>query len=361
MPLPVNTKQAPIRCSKCGKSGEFRPGHRQCRSCERASDLERKRANPERAAAYREANRERYRRLNVEILRRRKSELHAKIDGVKSQSCTDCGEVYPPYVMDFDHRDPTTKKYEISQIVNKSSAPWARILREIKKCDVVCVNCHRLRTWTPPKQMGSKQRLVTRLKDRPCADCGKKLHYCQMDFDHVRGEKLGCVPHMGSTAAITAEAAKCDVVCANCHRIRSHKSAKGASRNDPATIDMTWQRRSSKTPQTLVKPRPDPVPYELKEGEPAPRPWHVLAGKFPDREVARIGDVSPVMVCLYRKRMRIPPYRSSSLASAPWHDMVGTMTDSELSRQTGVSRKTIQRHRKDFGLPTSPRGHEAHG
>lgn len=59
-------------------------------------------------------------------------------------------------------------------------------------------------------------------KEVPCADCGVELpHYC-MEFDHCRGEKLFNVSHIGTgIARIKAEMAKCDVVCAVCHKIRT--------------------------------------------------------------------------------------------------------------------------------------------
>ncbi len=47
-----------------------------------------------------------------------------------------------------------------------------------------------------------------------------------MDFDHVRGEKLfGIVEARGSAIAwqtVLNEIAKCDLVCANCHRMRTY-------------------------------------------------------------------------------------------------------------------------------------------
>lgn len=57
----------------------------------------------------------------------------------------DCGVVYPPYVLDFDHRDPSTKKFNIAMHVRQVSRQ--RLLAEIEKCDIVCANCHRIRTF----------------------------------------------------------------------------------------------------------------------------------------------------------------------------------------------------------------------
>lgn len=64
---------------------------------------------------------------------------------------------------------------------------------------------------------------IREAKARPCADCGQPFPLCVMDFDHVRGTKLFSLSSAGQRALATvlAEIAKCDVVCANCHRIRT--------------------------------------------------------------------------------------------------------------------------------------------
>ena len=73
--------------------------------------------------------------------------------------------------------------------------------------------------------MGERKDLIRALKDRPCLDCEEQFHFMAMEFDHVRGEKICDVSRMVfcSLEAIVAEAAKCDVVCANCHRVRTWK------------------------------------------------------------------------------------------------------------------------------------------
>ena len=58
----------------------------------------------------------------------------------------------------------------------------------------------------------------------PCVDCGENYPYYVMDFDHLRDKSFG----IGSMApALTREALKeeiekCELVCANCHRFRTH-------------------------------------------------------------------------------------------------------------------------------------------
>lgn len=58
----------------------------------------------------------------------------------------DCGQRFPPYVMDFDHRDPGKKVGNVASMAVGSSVE--RLMEEIEKCDIVCANCHRIRTFT---------------------------------------------------------------------------------------------------------------------------------------------------------------------------------------------------------------------
>lgn len=59
----------------------------------------------------------------------------------------DCRVQYQPYVMDFDHRDRKVKVASINQMINLHSYSKNKILEEIEKCDLVCANCHRIRTY----------------------------------------------------------------------------------------------------------------------------------------------------------------------------------------------------------------------
>lgn len=63
----------------------------------------------------------------------------------KNEPCADCGEKYPPYVMDFDHRDGAQKRANVSRMATTATKLW-KIADEAEKCDVVCSNCHRERT-----------------------------------------------------------------------------------------------------------------------------------------------------------------------------------------------------------------------
>ena len=73
--------------------------------------------------------------------------------------------------------------------------------------------------------------LVRKAKAHPCVDCGKSYPTYVMDFDH-RGDqpKDMMISRMvlgWGTVRLEAEIAKCDLVCANCHRERTHRRLSG--------------------------------------------------------------------------------------------------------------------------------------
>lgn len=74
-----------------------------------------------------------------------KRRLNAQKDALcnKHLPCMDCGGRYPSECMEFDHRDPSRKKFNISLHSGYSVKQFAT---EIAKCDLVCANCHRVRT-----------------------------------------------------------------------------------------------------------------------------------------------------------------------------------------------------------------------
>jgi hypothetical protein len=80
-----------------------------------------------------------------ESLKRRRVSIREYVKAKKNIPCTDCGKCYPWYVMDFDHVRGK-KKFNLS----RSTSIFANIAameEEIAKCDVVCANCHRERTF----------------------------------------------------------------------------------------------------------------------------------------------------------------------------------------------------------------------
>lgn len=57
---------------------------------------------------------------------------------------------------------------------------------------------------------------------RGCADCGYNQHGEALEFDHLSDKKHNVSAIRGNKwEDILLEIAKCDVVCANCHRVRT--------------------------------------------------------------------------------------------------------------------------------------------
>lgn len=88
-----------------------------------------------------QANKQSY----LERNKRYRGEIKEYIQALKeSQPCADCGLKYPYYVMDFDHLDGTLKENGINFLSNTGRI--GAVKKEIAKCEVVCANCHRIRT-----------------------------------------------------------------------------------------------------------------------------------------------------------------------------------------------------------------------
>ena len=69
---------------------------------------------------------------------------------IKDVPCFDCGIKYHPACMDFDHREGEIKSFNIGRL-----SAWNKktLMIEVAKCDIVCANCHRLRTFNRIKRM----------------------------------------------------------------------------------------------------------------------------------------------------------------------------------------------------------------
>lgn len=72
---------------------------------------------------------------------------------------------------------------------------------------------------------------IRQAKNVPCQDCKQTYPYYVMDFDHLR-DKLFTISKLASWSSfelVKCEIDKCEVVCANCHRQRTHDRSKNMS------------------------------------------------------------------------------------------------------------------------------------
>lgn len=77
-----------------------------------------------------------------EELAARKKELKQEWDAFKcTLKCTKCGLDHPA-ALDFHHENPNEKEYNVNRLI--SDGRFKRAYEEIKKCIVLCANCHRI-------------------------------------------------------------------------------------------------------------------------------------------------------------------------------------------------------------------------
>lgn len=204
-------------------------------------------ANPEYRAKSKEWQRRRRERVGaMRDLRRARARLQGIVDDWKASGCVDCGCV-DIRVIDPDHRRPSDKQANLSRMV-QLCASAARIRDELEKCVPRCARCHRLKTashnpcaWRSAKKLPPSWRRRLERQDvnnvikvrNGCTDCGWAGWPRGLDWDHVRGQKIagvaGLIANGRPWVEVLAEMAKCEVVCANCHRLRTLKRRQYSS------------------------------------------------------------------------------------------------------------------------------------
>jgi 5-methylcytosine-specific restriction endonuclease McrA len=121
------------------KGGEERRYlHPECSSCATKRNRIRVLARHDEFKAYQKA----YQRT---VGREKRAERFVWMDELKSKPCEDCGECFPPECMDFDHKNPKDKLFDVSRAVVSGRAA-SLVKEEIAKCRLICSNCHRIRT-----------------------------------------------------------------------------------------------------------------------------------------------------------------------------------------------------------------------
>lgn len=235
----METKERTIICVKCGlpkfvddfhKKGDgIRSVCKECRKTERKNRyINNKEVELENSRLYSQNNREKRLRSAREFAARNLSEFRLFLNNIKNVPCMDCGNNFPPCAMDFDHREPENKLFNISEAQSMNRDV---LIQEIDKCDIICANCHRIREHNRNHtKVSCWNKIVYAYKNRSCSDCGTNYPPHVMDFDHKNPEeKLFHISKPGAhnKAEIIAEIMKCDVVCANCHRMRTFLKQEG--------------------------------------------------------------------------------------------------------------------------------------
>ena len=84
----------------------------------------------------------------VNVSKKMRHDHPTELDAIQAykerMGCIDCGSDYPHFILEFDHLPGFKKFGQVSHILKKYGPDKA--WEEIAKCDVVCSNCHKLRT-----------------------------------------------------------------------------------------------------------------------------------------------------------------------------------------------------------------------
>ena len=79
-------------------------------------------------------------------VRERRDRYVRRVQAYKeSVGCTDCGQFFPHYVLEFDHLPGTEKLGSPGNLVRRYG--WPTVQAEMDKCEVVCANCHSIRSY----------------------------------------------------------------------------------------------------------------------------------------------------------------------------------------------------------------------
>ena len=116
---------------------------------------------------------QRHREKRLAKVYAKRAAIHEYIQGIKNELyCADCGERHPA-TLQFHHLNSEDKTFAIGKAVNRGFS-LDRIKKEIKKCIVLCANCHFIRhynmrnkTQTSPGLTGELEKLDTLLTTDP--------------------------------------------------------------------------------------------------------------------------------------------------------------------------------------------------
>lgn len=149
--------------------------------------------------------------------------------------CIDCDQIYESFCMDYDHVPEKGQKIKhISRMV-LDHTPKEVIIAEIEKCDLICLLCHNKRTYDRfnnelgndrkyPPHMQRNIGIINAFKAHHCTICRQQYEHYNMQIDHIDPTtKLYDVCQLKSRKVeiLLTELAKCQVLCALCHRRKS--------------------------------------------------------------------------------------------------------------------------------------------
>ena len=166
----------------------------------------------------------RYRRYTNDRALERKTQAVMHLGG----QCQHCSKTEPVIIFDFHHLNDSNKEANISTLLCKK---WEKIVPELEKCLLLCVNCHRAVHYGPTSdskilEYRQKKQVLLEYKGGECILCGYNESPAALDFHHIDPEAK--IFGIGNRPCCTleylkTEVDKCILVCACCHRIEHQR------------------------------------------------------------------------------------------------------------------------------------------
>lgn len=180
-----------------------------------------------------ETNREKTRGRARKCGKKRYAKTISFVERVKRIfGCCECG-CKDPVMLDFHHRDRQTKGYSIGK---RLSFSISQLKKEMRKCDVICVNCHREKHTTNRLYSHTHEYVNRVALWYGCKICGYRKWAPALEFHHrdPRGKEFHISKCNGkSISLIKDEIRKCDILCGNCHRKHHWQQRHLSTSNSP--------------------------------------------------------------------------------------------------------------------------------
>jgi len=241
------------------------------------------------------------------------------------------------------------------------------------------VSCHKVRRH-------ERYAKIQTLKEAyPCLDCKQSFPYYVMDFDHRDPEqKVAAVSTLVKTCGpwnrVEAEIAKCDLVCACCHRLRTyhgsncyrtrlfeqHKLVLDELKDSTPCLDcggsfrpcqMDFDHLGSKVANIarLVAGPSAQLEEELRKCHLVCANCHRVRGNTGShtQDFAH-GEMLAVTFLILLREIALP--EDQRYVPFPLPHLLGKVPDKLLSERTGVSREMVAWHRRKTGIRLTRQG-----
>lgn len=176
--------------------------------------------------------------IKMRVQKMRAFLAHLKVE----RGCAVCGYNKFSGSLHFDHLNSDEKRFCIGAAASRG---MKTVIAEIEKCQLLCVNCHSIRTQLRRESVVVYRPKILELRDainnlkleKGCIDCGYRTNTWALQFDHIdstlKVAAVSTLVYSGNSIKVWEEVAKCEVRCGNCHMERTFGDNKETEWAEP--------------------------------------------------------------------------------------------------------------------------------